>query len=148
RGLRAHRGPAERTGDVAGEDLDPVRELQEPLQASVELPRAVDRLDRQVRPRRVAHEERVAREDEPGLLGAGPVDDRETAVLGPVARGMEYLKRHVAEHDLLSVFERVMLVCGLCGRMDGDGDVVLERQAPVAGDVVGVGMRLERSYDS
>jgi hypothetical protein len=118
------------------------------LEAREELAGAVHGLDRQVRPGGVADEERIAREDEPGLLGPGPVENREAAVLGPVARRVEHAESHVAEHDLLSVLERIVLVAGYRGRMNGDRGPMLEREAPVTRDVVGVGVRLERAHDS
>ena len=41
-----------------------------------------------------------------------------------------------------------MLVGGFRGGVDGDRDSVLQRQAPVSRDVVGVRVRLERAHDS
>ena len=120
---------------MAGEDLDPVGQLQKTLQALVELTRSVDRRDRQVRPGGVADEERIACEDEPGLFGPAAIDDREAAVLGAMARGVEHPQRDVAEHDLLSVLERVVLVRGFRGRVDGDRDPVLDGQRDKMGIV-------------
>ena len=67
RRLRAHRLAAERAGDVARVDLDAVSELDEPAQRVEEALRALARLDREVGPRGVADEERVAGEDDPRL---------------------------------------------------------------------------------
>ena len=39
-------------------------------------------------------------------------------------------------------------VLGLGERMDGNGHTVLEREAAVTGEVVGVGVRLEDAHDS
>jgi len=122
--------------------------LQQTLQALVELTRSVDGRDRQVRPGGVADEERIACEDEPGLFGPAAIDDREATVLGAMPWGVEHPQRDVAEHDLLSLLERVVLVRGFRGRVDGDRDPVLKRQPPVSGDVVGVSVRLERAHDS
>ena len=54
---------------------------------------------RRGRPRRVADEQRVAGEDEPRLVGARAVDDREAAVLGPVPGRVERRGRDLAELD-------------------------------------------------
>jgi len=51
-------------------DLDPVAEIDEPVQRVEEPLGAVLRLDREVGPCGVADEERVAREHEPGLVTA------------------------------------------------------------------------------
>ena len=53
----------------------------------------------------------------------------------------------LAERDLLAVRERLERVLGLGGRMNGDGRLVLERQAPVTGDVIGMRVRLEDARD-
>ncbi len=70
RRLRAHRGAAERSGDVARVDLDAVAEVDEPVQRVEEIFGAVVSLHREVGPRGVADEERVAREHEPRLVAA------------------------------------------------------------------------------
>ena len=85
RRLRAHRLAAERAGDVAGEHLDAVGELEQPAQRVEEPLGALDGSDREVGPGGVADEEGVAGEHEPGLVAARVVDDGEAAVLGPVA---------------------------------------------------------------
>ena len=54
-------GAAQRAGDVAGVNLDAVRQLEQALEAVVELARALGRLDREVGPGRFADEQRVAR---------------------------------------------------------------------------------------
>ena len=77
RRLRAHPRAAERAGDVAGEDLDAVAEVDEPAQAVEEAARAVERRHGEVGPRGVADEERVAGQHEPRLVAARAVDDRE-----------------------------------------------------------------------
>src|SRR5262249_11243030 len=70
RPLGAHRGAAEGTGDVPGEDLDAVTERDEPPQAVEEALGSLLSLDREVGPTRVSDEERIAREDEPGFVAA------------------------------------------------------------------------------
>ena len=47
----------------------------------------------------------------------------------------------------LPVVERVEGVLGLGDRVDRDGHAVLEREAPVAREVVGVGVRLQDADD-
>jgi len=143
RRLRAHRGAAKRSGDVTREDLDAVAELDEPSQGMEELFGAVLRLDREIGPCGVADEQGVAREHKPRLVAPGAVDHRERAVLRTVARCVDRANEDVAELDLGSVDERLVRKRGLCGRVDAHGQLVLERQPPVAGDVVGVGVGLE-----
>ena len=54
---------------------------------------------------------------------------------------------HVAERDLLPVRERLVRILGLRGRVDVNGNAVLEREPAVPGDVVGVRVRLEHARD-
>ena len=54
----------------------------------------------------------------------------------------------VAELELGAVLERLVRVLGLGGRVDRDRDAVLERQPPVAGEMVGVRVRLDASARS
>ena len=103
---RAHRLAAERAGDVAGEHLDAVRQLEQPPEGVEEPLGAFDRADGEVGPGRVADEERVAREDEPRLVGARRVDDGEAAVLGPVTRRVDHAHRDGADRELVAVLER------------------------------------------
>ena len=62
---------------MAGVDLDPVRELEQPVQRVEEPLRALSRLDGEVGACGVADEERVTGEDEPGLVGPAAVADRD-----------------------------------------------------------------------
>ena len=147
RGFRAHGRAAEGPGDVAGEDLDAVGELQQALQARVELARTVGRIDGEVRPSGVAHEQRVSREHEPWFLAAAPVDHDEAAVLGAVAGSVEHAQGDLSSDELVTAGRRLVLVGRAGGRMDRDRDPVLEGEPAVPGDVVGVRMRLERADD-
>ena len=70
RRLGAHRGAAERSGDVARVDLDAVAEVDELMQRVEEIFGAVTSLHREVGPCGVANEERVTREHEPRLVAA------------------------------------------------------------------------------
>ena len=99
---------AERAGDMAREDLDAVRKLEQPAQRVEEPFRALLRADREVRAGGVADEERVAGEHEPGLVGARAVDDGEARVLGPVPRRVDRAQDDAAELQLGAVLERVV----------------------------------------
>ena len=68
---------------MAGVDLRLLGELGEPLQGCVEVRGALARIDREVGPRGVADEERVA--------GQQVALDEVAAVLGPVPRGVQRL---------------------------------------------------------
>ena len=143
RGLRAHRRAAERAGDVAREDLDAVPELGEAAQAVEEALGALPGLDREIRPAGIADEERVAGEDEPRLVAPGAVDHREAAVLGAVARRVDRAQDDVADLDLGPVLERLVREGRPGLLVDANRDAVLEREAAVSRDVVGVRVRLE-----
>lgn len=126
-------------------DLDPVAEIDEPAQGVEEPLGPVERLDRKIGPCCIADEERVARKHEPRLVTARAVDHREGAVLRPVARRVQRAHEDVAELDLGAVGERLVRKRGLCGLVNPYRQAVLEREAAVTGDVVGVGVRLEHS---
>ena len=126
-------------------DLDAVAELDEPAQRVEEPLGAVQRLDREVGACRVADEERVAREHEPRLVAARAVDHREGAVLGAVARRVDRADDDVAELDLGAVCQRLVRKRRFGCRMDAHRQAVLEREAPVARDVVGVRVGLEHA---
>ena len=133
---------------MAGEDLDAVAELDEPAQAVEEAFGSLVRLDREVRPARVADEERVAGEDEPRLVAARAVGHREAAVLGAVARRVDRAQDDRADLDLRPVLERLVRERRLRLAVDADRDAVLEREPSVTGDVVGVGVRLEHADEA
>ncbi len=69
--------------------------------------RTLATVDGQIRPRGIADEQRVAREDEPRVGRTRAVDDRET-VLGPVAR--DAAEDDLAEGDLLAVIQPIVRV--------------------------------------
>ena len=106
---------------------------------------AVARLDREVRPRGVTNEERVASEHEPGLVCTGPVDDRECAVLGPMPGRVQRPDDDVAEYDLRSVPERLVRERRFCLAVHAHRHALLEREPPVSGHVIRVRVRLERA---
>ena len=121
------------TRTVSGQRRKPAQRLEEVLCA-------LARGDREVRPCRVADEQRVAGEHQ-------LVVDEEGAVLRPVAGRVQHGDAHRADLDDLAVLERLELERRLGERMDGDGQAVLEREAPVPRDVVGVGVGLEHALD-
>ena len=132
---------------MAGIHLDAVAERDQPLQAVEEPFGAVRRLDGEIRPGGVADEERVAGQDEPRLVAARAVDDRERAVLRPVAGGVEGAHDDVAELDLRPVGERLVWERRFRGGVDAHRHAVLEREPAVAGDMVGVRVCLEHGDD-
>ncbi len=129
---------------MPGEHLDAVGQLHQPPKRAKEPLGALARADREVGARRVADEERVAGQDEPRLVRARPVDHREAAVLGSVARRVDAAERDVADGELGAVLERVVGIRDLRGGVDAHRDVVLERESAVARDVVGVRVGLDR----
>ena len=137
--LAAKPGAAEGAAGVAGVDLGLVGQLGQPPQRSEEILGALARLDREVGPRGVADQQRVA--------GQQVAFDEEAAVLGPVAGRVHHANRQRADRDLGAVLERLVRVLGLGERVDRDAHVVLEREAAVPGDVVGVVVRLQHAHD-
>ena len=125
---------------MAGVDGGRVGQLGQPAQRLPEVGGALARVDREVGPRRLADEHRVAGQDE--LAG-----DDERAVLGPVPGRVPHDDLDRADADDLPVGERVERVLGLRDRVDRDRNAVLEREAPVARHVVGVRVRLEHAHD-
>ena len=145
--LGAHALAAERARDVAGEDLDAVRKLEQPAQRVKEPFRALLRGHREVWTRGVADEERVAGQHEPGLVGTRAVDDGEARVLGPVPGCVDGAQDDLAELQLDTVVEGVVWILGLCRAVDRHRDPVLEREPAVAGQMVGVRVRLDHPHD-
>jgi hypothetical protein len=96
-------------------------------------------LDRKVGPRGIADQQRVA--------GEQVALDEETAVLGPVAGRVQDADRDRADAQLVAVGERLARELDFCERVDGDGHIVLEREPAMAGDVVGMRVRLEHADD-
>ena len=133
---------------MPGEHLDAVGELEQPPERVEEPLRALGRPDREIGAGRVADEERVARQHEPRLVGARRVDHGEAAVLRPVARRVDAPEDDVPDLELVAVRQRIVRVRDLGGRVDGHRDAVIEREAAVPGDVVGVRVRLDRPHDA
>ena len=124
---------------MAGIDLRLVGELGQPLQRGEEILGAFARLDREVGPRRVADQERVA--------GQEVALDEVAAVLGPVAGRVHDPDRAASRPELVAVLDRLERVLGLGERVDADRQLVLEREAAVPGDMVGVRVGLEHAHD-
>ena len=133
---------------MSGIHLDAVSELDEPSQRVEEPLGALARLDREVGPCGISDEERVAGEDDPRIVAARPIADREAAMLWSVTWCVDAAQDDVAEPDLRSVGHRVVRVLGVGCRMDAHRDAVLEREPPVPGEVVGVRVRLDRADDA
>ena len=133
---------------MAGIDLDAVAELDQAAKRVEEALGALARLDREVRSGRVPDEERVAGQHEPGIRPSRAVDDGETAVLGPVAGCVDAAEHDVADGDLVAVLHRIVRILRLGRGVDAHRDAVLERQPAVAGEVVCMGVRLDRSHDA
>ena len=141
RGRRgAHSGAAQRAGDVPGEDLDVVGELEEPVQAAEHALGALPGLDDEVGPGDGADEKRIACEER--------AVDEEAAVLGAVTGSVDRPRRDRAGRERVAVREGVMRKRGYCVAMDRDRDVVLQRQPSVTRYVVGVRVRLQHAHDA
>ena len=129
---------------MPGKDLDAVAEPREsPMQRAVQALGALGARDREVGPRDVADEQRVARQEDPGLVAALEIRDRDAAVLGPVARCVQDVQCDVPEDDPVAVDDRPRLVLGPPERMGRDPHAALGRKHPVPRDVVGVRVRLD-----
>ena len=131
---------AERAAGVAGIDLGLVRKLQEPLQRVEQVLGALLGADGEVGPGRVPDQQRVA--------GQKPALDQVAAVLRPVARRVQDADAERADQHLLAVLDRIERVLRLGEWVHRNGHAVLERQPPVPGDVVGVGVRLQHPHDA
>jgi hypothetical protein len=143
------RAAAQRAAQVARPDLDLVGQGEQALVQRAEDPGgALARLDRQVRAGDVADEERVAAEDRNGVAAAAGIAQQEGGVLGPVPRRVDRLDRHrLAQLDGRAVAEGLVLVFGAGQLADVDRRPGGAGEAAVAGDVVGVVVRLQHVLD-
>ena len=128
---------------MAGKTSTPSGSSSEAPQAVEQALGALLRLDREIRPRGVADEQRVAGQDEPRLVRARTVDHGEAAVLRPVPRRMDGAQRDLAHSISAPSSSGSYGNVGARPRDGCDRDAVLEREPAVAGDVVGVRVRLE-----
>jgi hypothetical protein len=121
-------------------DGDVVAEAGQALERVEEVLRALARRDCQVGARGVADEQRVAGQRERAV-------DEERAVLRAVPRRVQHGDPDVPDLELVPVGERLERVLGFGQRMNRNRQIVLEREAAVSRDVVGVRVRLEHPLD-
>ena len=146
--LLAHPGAAaERAADVARPDLGEVAEREQALDRLVQAARAFLLVDREVGPGDVADEERVARDHEPGLVAPARVCDEVGGVLRAMPGRRERGHRDVADRDLVAVAERLVREVDAGRRRHVDRGAGCLREPPLAGDVVGMVVRLEDVRD-
>ncbi len=146
--LLAHPGTsAERAADVPGPDLREVPERQETLQRLVEPARALLLVDGEIGPGDVADEERVPGDDEPRLVSPAFVRDEVGGVLGPMAGRGKRRDGDVSDLHSVAVRQRLVRELDFRRRRDVDGRARRRRQPALAGDVVGVVVRLEHVGD-
>ena len=138
---RAHGCSAKRARDVSRIDLVGVRKLRQALKGVEESLRSRSRLDREVGSSGVADEQRV-----PGQHEAF-VDD-EGAMLGSVAGCVDHAHARGTRLEHLTVLERGEVEFRLGKRVDRHRSAVLEREAAVAGHVIGMRVGLEHSHDA
>ena len=124
---------------MAGIDLGLVRQPGQPPKRGEQRLRALDRIDREVGPGRVADQQRVARQ-QVALDEEAECSGRWPGVC------MTWIRERAGRH-LVAVLERLVGVLDLRQAVDRDRHAVLEREAPVPGDVVGVVVRLEHADD-
>ncbi len=117
------------------------------VEAAEDVARALVGLHGQVRPRHPAHEQRVAGQDRPRLLAARGVGQAEAGVLGAVPRRVQRADPHVAQDELPAVVDRLVRVGRAGDPVDVDRRAGGLGQPPVAGHVVGVGVRLQDVRD-
>src|SRR4029077_17094347 len=115
-----HRRAAQRSRDVAGEDLDAVAELDEAAEAAEQALCSLLRAARKVRPGGAPPEQGVAGEDEPRLVAPRPVDHGEAAVLWPVAGRVDRPEQNLADLYVRPVLERLMRERGVGVPVDAD----------------------------
>ena len=140
--------PAHRSAEMAGPDLHVIVQGQQaPVQRIEDRLRAVAGLDRQIRARDVADEQRVAGQDRPGIVGASGIVQHERGVLGAVAGRMHRLDLQVAHAKPPAVGERLVRILGPGELVDVDRRPGGPGQPTVPGDVVRVVVGLEHVLD-
>ena len=128
------------TSTPSGELEQPVERVEEPLGAFA-------RADREVGARGVADEQRVAGEHEP-RLSARELSITVRQQCSGRWPGVWITPSATSPTSISSPSShRIVRVVDLGGRVDADRDAVLEREAAVPGDVVGVRVRLDRAHD-
>ena len=140
RALLAHARAAQRAGHVAGHHPQVVGQLEQAVEAVEEPLGALACLDGEIGARRGADEQRVA--------GEQRVPGEKAAVLGPVAGRVQRADARASRRR--SRPRRPAPRVGYDDvrvAVDCDRQSLLEREAAVAGDVVGVRVRLEHARD-
>ncbi len=127
------------------EHLDAVGELHQRLQRAKQPFGALPGSHCQVRAGHIPDEQRIAREHEPRLVAARAIGHDEAAMLRPVAGRMDDAKRDRADLQFLAVAERIVRVVDASLGMNTHWKPVLEGQAAVSRDVVGMSMRLDHA---
>jgi hypothetical protein len=131
---------------MGGVDLHAVGQGEEgPVQAVPEV--AGRALAAQVRPAHVANEEGVPGEHEPRLGPAAPVGHQQADAVWRVAWGVEHPEVHVADQDLFAIADGEVIEYRAGGVVEQDRRPGQGGEVPVAGDVVGVRVRLDDPRD-
>src|SRR4030095_8615520 len=144
--LGRHGAPARRAGAVGRIDLDAVVERQEhALQA---LPGVFGRARAaEIGAPDRADEEQVAGQREPRRLAARQIGDQQADRVRGVARRVRDLEAHGAEHDLVAVLHLLVLEDHARGPVHQDRRLHRLGQGAIAGDVIGMRVRLEDVAD-
>ena len=147
--LHVHPGaPAQGAAEMPGPHLDAVGEAEQLLvQGAKDVACPLVPVDGEVGPRDVAHEQGVAGQHGPRLRAARGVDQRERRVLGPVPGSVQRAHAHGSQRQLPAVVEGLVVVARLCFAVHVDRGAGRVGEPPVAGDVVGVVVRLEDVLD-
>ena len=133
---------------MPGPNLDVVVQGQQAIvQGSEDPRRAVARLDREIGPRDVADEQRVAGQDGPGVASSRGVAQDERGVLGAVAGRVHRLDLQVVDAEPPAVGKRLVRILGPGELVDVDGRSRGPGQPAVSGDVVRVVVGLEHMLD-
>src|SRR5439155_22305552 len=104
-------------------------------------------LDGEIGTRGVADEERVAGEHEPRLVAARAVDHGKAAMLRTVTGRVDRAQAYRADLDDRAIVEWLERELRVCGGMDVHRARVVDRKPPVAGEMIGVRVRLEHVRD-
>ena len=110
--------------------------------------RALALVDGEIRPGDIADEQRVAAEHRPRLVAARAVHERERRVLRAMTRSVQRPHDQVAEFQLPTVVEWLVLVVRLGEAMHVDRRARGGSETTMAGDVVGMVVGFEDVLDA